>query len=616
MNRDQYDKKPKEQLRVSAEAQLANSQLPEITAHTAKEMLHELCVHQIELEMQNETLQQSLQALEESRDRYIDLYEFAPVGYLTLNMDGMISEINLTGVTLLGRERKKLIHKSLRTLVAAEDQDKWVRHFMSTKNQAKKSSIELSLQRGDGTLFQAQLDCVSKVSVLRITLSDITQKKEAELEISRLAYYDHLTKLPNRRLLRDLLDQAVAATMRNNMHGAMFFIDIDRFKALNDSRGHDVGDLLLMDIALRLRETVRECDTVARQGGDEFVVLMEGLGTTANEAAILAMQLGSKLLEALRTPFNLHGYEYHCKISVGVGLFHAHDITENLFKHADLALYQAKNSGRGKLRFFDPAMQTVIDQRCAMEVLLRKAVSLDQLRLYFQPQVDAAERVVGVEVLLRWQHPLFGLVQPDEFIPLAEDTGLILPIGRWVLEAACAQIKVWENDALTSEIKVAVNVSPRQFLQPDFVAQVQHVLTTSGINPARLMLELTESMLLEDAPDIIAKMQEIKLLSVCFSLDDFGTGYSSLSCLAQLPLDEIKIDKSFVRNLPGVNKDETIARAIITMGLGLNLNVIAEGVETERQRQFLEAHGCKVYQGFLFSRALPLPELEAYLKRA
>ncbi len=616
MNRDQYDKKPKEQLRVSAEAQLANSQPPEITAYTAKEMQHELCVHQIELEMQNETLQQSQQALEESRDRYIDLYEFAPVGYLTLNVVGMISEINLTGVTLLGRERKKLIHKSLRTLVAAEDQDKWVRHFMSTKNQVKKSSIELSLQRGDGTLFQAQLDCVSKVSVLRITLSDITQKKEAELEMRRLAYYDHLTKLPNRRLLRDLLDQAIAATMRNNMHGAIFFIDIDRFKALNDSRGHDVGDLLLMDMSLRLLETVRECDTVARQGGDEFVVLIEGLGTTANEAVILAMQLGSKLLEALRAPFNLHGYEYHCKISVGVELFHAHDTAENLFKHADLALYQAKNSGGNKLRFFDPAMQTVIDQRCAMEVSLRKAMSLDQLRLYFQPQVDAAERVVGVEVLLRWQHPLFGLVQPDEFITLAEDTGLILPIGRWVLEAACAQIKVWENDALTSEIKVAVNVSPRQFLQPDFVAQVQHVLTTSAINPARLMLELTESMLLEDAPDIIAKMQEIKLLGVCFSLDDFGTGYSSLSYLAQLPLDEIKIDKSFVRNLPGVNKDETIARAIITMGLGLNLNVIAEGVETERQRQFLEAHGCKKYQGFLFSRALPLPELEAYLKRA
>jgi EAL domain-containing protein (putative c-di-GMP-specific phosphodiesterase class I) len=318
---------------------------------------------------------------------------------------------------------------------------------------------------------------------------------------------------------------------------------------------------------------------------------------------------------ALDTPFNLNGYEYHCMSSIGVDLFYAHDTVESLFKHADLALYQAKNSGRDKLRFFNPALQDAIDQRSILESALQKVLPLNQLRLYYQPQLDVARRVVGVEALLRWQHPLRGLVAPDDFIPLAEDTGLILPIGRWVMETACAQIKTWENDAHTRELQIAVNVSARQFRQPDFVTQVKNVLADSGANPVRLKLELTESMLLEDVKDTIAKMLAIKQLGVRFSMDDFGTGYSSLSYLAQLPLDQIKIDKAFVCNLPGVTKDETIAKAIITLGLGLNMNVIAEGVETESQRQFLEAHGCHEYQGYLFSRPLTIEALEVFLQR-
>ena len=377
-----------------------------------------------------------------------------------------------------------------------------------------------------------------------------------------------------------------------------------------------MGDLLLVDVAQRLLDGVRKNDTVARQGGDEFVVLMEELGKTANEATILAAQLGNNLRTALAAPFNLRGYEYHCKFSIGVGLFDAQSTVEELFKHTDLALYQAKTSGRDRLHFFDPAMQDTLEQRSILEAALRQVVALQQLRLYYQPQLDAKHRVVGVEALLRWDHPQRGLVPPDAFIPLAEDTGLILPIGRWVLETACEQIKAWESDALTSELQIAVNVSARQFNQPDFVAQVQSVLANTGANPARLKLELTESMLLEDVQDTIAKMHAIKQLGVLFSMDDFGTGYSSLSYLAQLPLDQLKIDKSFVRNLPGVTKDETIARAIITMGLGLNLNIIAEGVETEAQHGFLMALGCHEYQGYLFSGSLPLPELEVFLKQA
>jgi diguanylate cyclase (GGDEF)-like protein/PAS domain S-box-containing protein len=727
---------PAPALRAAAEAQLANSQPPEITVRPADKILHELRVHQIELEMQNEALRQTQQALEESRDRFVDLYEFAPVGYLTLSAQGMITDINLTGVTLLGRERSRLLGTSLRKLVAAADQARWLQHFMAILKQARKTSIELSLQRGDGSVFQAQLDCLSNTIGTRISFTDITprklieeelrisaaafssqngmlitdpngviqrvnpaftkitgysaeevrgktpamlhagrqgpmfyqqmwteleqkgcwqgelwnrrkngeifaewltinsiksedqvvihfvgsfnditENKEAEAKIHQLAYYDLLTGLPNRRLLQDRLNQAIVATARSGMYGALYFIDIDHFKALNDSRGHDMGDLLLVDVAQRLRETVRDKDTVARQGGDEFVVLMEALGDTASEAAVLAEQLGNKLHETLAAPFNLHGYEYHCKTSIGVGLFHAHDTVEELFKHADLALYQAKNLGRDRLRFFDPSMQKALELRSLLESDLHKAVSQAQLRLYYQPQVDAAHQVVAVEALLRWQHPLRGLVPPDEFIPLAEDTGLILPIGRWVLETACAQIKAWESDVLASRLQIAVNVSARQFRQPDFVTQVQRVLTASGITPGRLKLELTESMLLEDVQDTIKKMQAIKSLGVCFSLDDFGTGYSSLSYLAQLPLDQLKIDKSFVRNIPGIKKDETIVRAIITMGLGLNLNVIAEGVEAESQREFLETLGCHEYQGHLFSRPLPLTELEAYLRR-
>ncbi len=447
------------------------------------------------------------------------------------------------------------------------------------------------------------------------THTDITDRKEAEAEIHRLAFYDPLTNLSNRRLLQDRLAKAVATCARSGLYGALFFVDLDHFKALNDSRGHDVGDLLLVDVAQRLREGVRATDTVARQGGDEFVVVMEDLGKTPDEAAKLASHLGEKLRDVLAKPFNLNGLEYHCKTSIGVDLFHGQDSVESLFKHADLALYQAKSTGRGKLCFFDPSLQEALDRRSVLENALHKVIARDELRLYYQPQVDTDMRVIGAEALLRWQHPQRGLVPPDEFIPLAEDTGLILPIGRWVLETACSQIREWSRDPLTRELKIAVNVSARQFNQPDFAEQVHSVLATSGANPQRLKLELTESMMLHDVADTIAKMQAIKQLNVLFSMDDFGTGYSSLSYLTQLPLDQIKIDKAFVRNLPGSRHDETIARALITMGIGLDMNVIAEGVETESQRAFLEGIGCHAYQGYLFSRPLPIEAFEKYLRQ-
>lgn len=446
------------------------------------------------------------------------------------------------------------------------------------------------------------------------SFTDITKDKQAEAEIHRLAYYDALTSLPNRRLLQDRLGQALAGAARNGLFGAVFFIDLDNFKALNDTRGHDVGDLLLIEVAQRLRSRVREGDTVARLGGDEFVVLLDGLSADANEAATLAKQVGDKLREALDHPCRVDGHDYRGKLSAGVCLFSKQDTVEELFKRADLALYQAKNAGRDRLRFFDPAMQAAMELRSSLEADLHQALELDQLRLYYQPQVDAAGRVIGAEALLRWLHPQRGLVSPNDFIPLAESSGLILPIGLWTLDATCSLLKTWENDAHTRSLQIAVNVSARQFRQPDFVAQVQGSLDTSGANPARLKLELTESVVLTNVDDTIDKMVAIKRLGVSFSLDDFGTGYSSLSYLAQLPLDQLKIDQSFVRNLPGARKDETIARTVITMGRELEMNVIAEGVETEAQRQFLETHGCHAFQGFLFSRPLPPEELALFLQ--
>lgn len=446
-----------------------------------------------------------------------------------------------------------------------------------------------------------------RVSHYVCAYSDITERSnDALAEIHRLAYYDPLTSLPNRRLLNDRLGQALAAAMRTGLFGAILFLGLDNFKKVNDTRGHVVGDAQLVEVGLRLRNCIHADDTVARWSGDEFVVVLEGLGSSAEEAAINAEAVGERLRSAVAQPFDHLRIEFQQRASVGIALFQAQDSVEELLKHGDLALQQAKKAGRNRVRFFDPAMQIAVNERSSLEIELRSAIGLGQLELFYQPQIDSRERMTGVEALLRWQHPQRGLLAPNDFIPLAEETGLILPIGQWVLEAACAQLKRWSDDASCSALKIAVNVSARQFRQDDFVDLVQAALESSGANPRRLKLELTESMVLEDVENTIEKMLAIKQLGVGFSLDDFGTGYSSLSYLARLPLDQLKIDQSFVRGLPGAKSDETIIRTIIALGRGLSMNVIAEGVETVNQRDFLEAHGCDAYQGYLFSAPLPI----------
>ena len=459
--------------------------------------------------------------------------------------------------------------------------------------------------------------CDSRANLKRAN----TQLEKMNDLLQSQATSDPLTGLPNRRLMIDRLKHALASSMRSGREGALLFIDLDNFKTLNDTLGHGIGDLLLQQVAQRLESCVREGDTVARLGGDEFVVMLEDLSEKDLEAAAQTEAIGEKILATLNQPYQLGKHEYLNSPSIGATLFNDHQQSiEELLKQADIAMYQAKKAGRNALRFFDPQMQETINARATLESELRKALKCHQFRLYYQIQVDSiregvSSRHMGAEALIRWVHPERGLLLPAQFIPMAEETGLILPIGQWVLETACAQIKTWQQDVLTRDLVLAVNVSAKQFRQADFVDQVQAAIQRHGIDPMLLKLELTESLLLEGIEDTIATMNILKTIGVKFSLDDFGTGYSSLQYLKQLPLDQLKIDQSFVRDLASDSSDRAIVRTIIAMARSLKLNVIAEGVETEEQRQLLQDKGCIHYQGFLFGKPVPIEQFDALLQQ-
>jgi diguanylate cyclase (GGDEF)-like protein/PAS domain S-box-containing protein len=447
------------------------------------------------------------------------------------------------------------------------------------------------------------------------TLVDITSRKSAEEEIQHLAYYDSLTGLPNRRLLMDRLSQALVTSARGKGGGAILFLDLDHFKTLNDTLGHDVGDLLLKQVSERLTSCVREGDTVARIGGDEFVIMLEGLSDSIFEAARQAEIICEKILNVLNQAYHLNTYEYHSTTSIGATLFSGHEVgSDELLKQADIAMYQSKTAGRNAIRFFDPVMQEVINNRAVLERELHKAFDNDQFQLHYQLQVNNLGQALGAEALIRWMHPERGMVLPFHFISLAEEIGLILPIGKWVIETACAQLKVWQQSAFTKDIVLSINVSAKQFRQADFVEQVQDAVNRHGINPSLLKLELTESLLLDDVEEIIVTMTTLREIGVQFSLDDFGTGYSSLMYLKRLPLNQLKIDQSFVRDLITDVSDQAIVHTIIAMAKSLSLDIIAEGVETEEQLQFLLNKGCTSYQGYLFSRPLPILQFEELLK--
>lgn len=441
------------------------------------------------------------------------------------------------------------------------------------------------------------------------TLTDITQRKEAEEEIRNLAFYDSLTRLPNRRLLLDRLQHALAASVRSRERGALLFIDLDDFKTLNDTLGHNIGDQLLAQVADRLKGQVREADTVSRLGGDEFVVLLEGLSEDAETAAAEIKRIGEGILSKLEEPYNLSGHEHHSTVSIGAALFgEDRESINELMKRADIAMYKAKAEGRNTMRFFDQDLEATVIARVSLEKELRHGIANGQLLLYYQPQVDNVGIITGAEALVRWQHPRLGLVSPGDFIPLAEETGLILPLGRWVMENACAQIAAWARDEETAHLTLAVNVSARQFQQPEFVEEVLTLLARTHADPQKLTLELTESLLLSNVEFVIAKMTALNEKGLIFSLDDFGTGYSSLSYLRRLPLSQLKIDQSFVRDLLIDSDDAAVAATIIALSHSLRLAVIAEGVETWEQLEQLKIFGCGAFQGYLFGRPVPIEE--------
>ncbi|WP_124951821.1 sensor domain-containing protein [Sulfuriferula thiophila] len=438
---------------------------------------------------------------------------------------------------------------------------------------------------------------------------DLTELKNAENRIHQMAFYDALTLLPNRRVLMERLQQSLLASVSSQQYGAVLFIGLDHFKTINDTKGHDIGDLLLIEAANRLQTCVCETDTVSRLSGDEFLIVLEALGSDIDDATANARLLTQMMHATLSEPYALNEQLCNISSSIGIALFRdRQDTPDNLLRYAETAMHQAKTSGRNTIHFYDAAMQIAIEARAKLEDALRLALQKQQFRLHYQIQVDNLRHPLGAEVLLRWEHPEHGLVYPAQFIPLAEDAGLIGSIGLWVLQTACAQLAAWQQDELTRNLVLAVNVSPRQLHETDFVAQVQRALIETGATPAQLKLELTESATLENIEDTIIKMREIEMLGVKFSMDDFGTGYSSLQYLKRLPLSQIKIDQTFVRDIASDPNDASIVQTIIAMSATLGLDVIAEGVENEAQFRFLELCGCRAFQGYFFSKPVPLNE--------
>lgn len=567
----------------------------------------------------------SMMSVQEEREAALRIAAIAfetEEGMMVTDEKGKIIQINRAFTRLTGYSAHEVIGKHPSILKSDRHDEEFYRLMWEGLHRDNFWQGEIWNRRKNGEVYlewlniTAVLDKDGNATNYVGAFIDFTERKRAENEIYHLAFFDPLSQLPNRRMLIDRLRQAVATGTRNKTGGALLFIDLDNFKTLNDTKGHGIGDLLLIEVGKRLQACVREGDTVARFGGDEFVLLLEGLSEEKAQAAVQARGVGEKVLEALNQPFSLEGNEFHSSSSMGITLFVDYqDRLDELLKQADTAMYEAKKSGRNTLRFFDPVMQDELEVRAQIEVGLREALRKEQFRLYYQIQINHIGKILGAEVLLRWIHPERGLISPLQFIPLAEETGLILPIGQWVLKSACQQLKAWEADSHTRDLQLAVNVSGRQFRQTDFVAQVTDIINRTAVNPARLKLELTESIVLDNVPDTIAKMLALRQIGVSFSMDDFGTGYSSLSYLTRLPLNQLKIDQSFVRHIGTKASDATIIQTIIGMANNLGIEVIAEGVETHEQRDFLEKNGCKLYQGYLFGIPVPHEELDTILKK-
>lgn len=541
-------------------------------------------------------------------------------GILITDANSNIIRVNQAFQDITGYSSAEVVGKNPRILSSGRHDEAFYTAMWQQLLDTGIWSGEMWDRRKNGQIYPkwmtmtAVKDNTGKTTEYVAIFSDITNRKVAEEKILHLAFYDALTELPNRRLLQDRISLALTASTRSQKYGAILFLDMDRFKALNDMLGHDYGDLLLIDVAQRILCCVREADTVARLGGDEFVVLIEDVDGQVEEASKKVALIAEKIRASLATAYQLKEYEYHSSPSIGVNLYRGNEESvDTLLKRADMAMYQAKEAGRNVVRFFDPTMQQSVETHAALEADLHHAVSDGQLRLFYQIQVDNDQQPLGAEALVRWMHPKRGMVSPAQFIPVAEESSLILDIGHWVMEAACRQLALWSQHEQTRDLELAVNVSARQFKEHGFVENIAAVIGTHQVNPARLKLELTENMILTDIADVVVKMNALKALGIKLSMDDFGTGYSSLSYLKQLPLDQLKVDQSFVRDIATDPNDAIIVQTIINMARNFHLNVIAEGVETEAQLAFLKHHGCMAHQGYLFGKPVPVEEFEALL---
>jgi diguanylate cyclase (GGDEF)-like protein/PAS domain S-box-containing protein len=542
-------------------------------------------------------------------------------GKLVTDANQIILKVNEAFTTITGYSAEETIGKTPQMLASGCQNDVFFSNLWRDLERLGLWQGEILNRKKNGEIYP-QLLCIKEiknekniVTHYTSTFSDISARKDAELKIEHLQFFDHLTDLPNLRYLMMRLKQALDHCDKNQRKGAVLYIGLDRFKLFNKMFGHLQGDKIIKEVGIRLRSCVGEGDTVGRSGGDEFVVLLEQLSENGVTAAAQAEECAQKILRAISTDYLVDGLIYKSNCSIGIGLIGVEpkESPSSVLKLADLALLQAKMEGGNKLCFYEPEMNVIVAARVALEASFREAVAKGQFVLYYQPQIIGEEKIVGVEALLRWQHPSRGLVFPTEFIDIAEETGLIVPLGQWVIETACRQLKSWSSRPEMSDITIAVNVSALQFHQTGFVSSILAAIEKTGANPCQLKLELTESLLINDLDSVVTKMQSLKSIGIKLSLDDFGTGYSSLLHLKRLPLDELKIDKEFINDILSQPNDASIAKMMISLASSMGLEVIAEGVETEPQRDYLAHYGCNSYQGYLFSKPLPLEKLEELL---
>lgn len=540
---------------------------------------------------------------------------------LTIDDAGRLVEFNPAAERMFGYKKEQVLDRSLSEVIVPPrlrkaHEEGYKRFVLTNQRHLFNQRVELQAMRADGTEFPVELTLTALkedgLSLVTGFIRDISEQKRARQEIENFAYYDVLTGLPNRRLLVDRFQHAILLSQRANTYCALMFIDLDSFKALNDSKGHDVGDQLLVEVANRVQLTLRAGDTVARLSGDEFIVILEGLSGNISHAYQQASEVAQKLLEKLNASYHLGLFEFNTSASLGVTLFKDDQLNsfETHLRHADAAMYQAKAAGRNTYRFYDELMQEGLDKRFALEAALSSAIKNNELHLHYQSIVDADQNAIGAEVLLRWTHPQLGEIQPAEFIPIAEKNNEIIKIGHWVLQQACERLKAWEMHPLLGNIRLSVNISAKQFLYIDFVKELREIIAASAINPDCLKLELTETAVIDNIDDVISKMKVLKKMGIRVSLDDFGIGHSSLVYLKKLPVTQIKIDQSFVHDVLTDSNDAAIIKMVLAVGKTIHCNIVAEGVEQLEQFELLKKFGCHYFQGFYFSKPLSAANFE------